>query len=71
MTSEERRGTWYACFVQAGHVAQVDEDGNPDFFAFEWQNDWYGHNGPRCVKCGWADCEFCVPENKIPTCTKT
>jgi hypothetical protein len=48
-----------------GHEWQIDEDtGMVDIFAF----DVDGHNGPLCVKCGYAFCHHCKTEIKPCTC---
>lgn len=38
-----------------GHVWQLDEDGEPDIFAFE---EGF-HNGLRCTRCSYSFCHHC------------
>lgn len=38
-----------------GHVWQLDEDGEPDYYAYDGDT----HNGYQCVRCGYIFCHHC------------
>lgn len=44
------------------HVWQTDEDGAVDNGAFDIEGETMGHNGPRCIACGFFFCEHCRPD---------
>jgi hypothetical protein len=50
-----------AAFRAAGHVARLDEDGEPDETAMEFDDydTGTGHNGYICEKCGDSVCIWC------------
>jgi len=41
------------------HTWQLDEDGEPDTGAVEVEAETMGHNGPRCMACGFYFCIHC------------
>lgn len=46
----------------AGHVWQLDEDGEVDTSAYDIDIEGVGHSGPKCAVCGFFFCEFCHRE---------
>jgi len=49
------RALFIEAWNRAGHVFQLDEHGEPDWFAMFIDH----HNGPRCVRCHFTLCEHC------------
>lgn len=63
---------WVKSFLDAGHEFVMTE---PEYEGETPQIDWFVldvdyHNGPKCAKCGWCDCQHCVKSENIPRCTK-
>jgi hypothetical protein len=56
MSRQEDEAKLLADFVAAGHEPELDEEGKPDFMAYD---DYGGHNGLECVNCGYSICEWC------------
>lgn len=51
---------------ESEHEWQLDSKGKPDDFAYTVdpeENSFMGHNGYRCIKCGYSFCEHCVRAN--------
>jgi hypothetical protein len=51
-----------------GHVWVKDEDGEVDILAFDVETETQGHNGPRCMVCGYGFCHHCqsAPDHDCP-----
>lgn len=62
---DEDQRRYMEAFKTKGHSPAMD-DGEVDWFAYCPD----GHNGLRCIICGFSDCVHCDPEGKrIDECT--
>ena len=44
------------------HIWRTDEHGQVDLFAYDFEFEGVGHNGPRCTVCGEGFCMHCEPD---------
>lgn len=50
-----------------GHSPMLNDKGEIDVFVFDTMN----HSGPKCFRCDWWCCQFCLKdETEIPQCTE-
>lgn len=66
MLLNQHKAAYLAIFLAKEHTPQLNEDGKPDCMVIEWEDEFTGHNGYRCMVCEFAECMWCSKE--IPVC---